>query len=153
MPLITKFDTPASIRDLPEGSDFYQQWHEFIRGAINAETPGPNGGAFYNPALTDVNIVGEKAIGWMGLPRRVLLPRLRDDKPQAYQISDAIRANRNHPQDEYFEWYVHRNGNKITKITFTTELHDYYRELWSFNRNEVHSWVVKNTRRVHVHCG
>ena len=32
MALITKYDTPASLRDVPEGSSFYDLWHEFVNG-------------------------------------------------------------------------------------------------------------------------
>ena len=36
MALITKYDTPASLRDVPEGSSFYDDWHEFVNGAVSA---------------------------------------------------------------------------------------------------------------------
>ena len=36
----------------------------------------------------DAKVAGQKTMTWMALPRRVLLPPLRDDKRQAYQISD-----------------------------------------------------------------
>ena len=30
MPLVTRFDTPASLNDMPAGSVFYDNWHAFI---------------------------------------------------------------------------------------------------------------------------
>ena len=138
MSLITQFDTPASIKDFDENSEFYKQWHEFVKGLIEEKTPGPNGGHFYNPAEVDVDIIGEKTISWMGFPRRVLLPNLRDNKWEAYKIADnANRKDRGHEQDEYFEWYVHKDDDAITKITFTTELHNYYEEMWEFDPEKV----------------
>lgn len=138
MPLITQFDTPASIKDFDDNSEFYKQWHNFIKGSIRKETAGPKGGHFYNPAEVDVDIVAQKAIGWMGLPRRVLLPALRDNKWEAYRIADnANRQDRGHEQDEYFEWYVHKSDDAITKVTFITELHDYYEQMWKFDRQKV----------------
>ena len=138
MALITRFDTPASIRDVEDTSPFYETWHEFIESSIEpAEVIGENSGAFYNPAVVDVEIVGEKMMVWMGFPRRVLLPNLRDDKETAYQQADVLRLDGSHPQDEYFEWYVHKTGDKISKVTFVTELRSYFEELWAVDRKAV----------------
>ena len=130
MSLVTRFDTPASLEDIPKTSPKYEEWrekwHTFLADAISAETGAANGGAFYNPAKVDVKIAGEKTMVWMGFPRRVLLPKYRDSKVKAYQEADVLRQNRDHPQDEYFEWYVHSSRGKITKVTFVTELHDYF---------------------------
>ena len=149
MALTTRFDTPANIRDVAEGSPFYEAWHEFIKSSIvPAEVKGENDGAFYNPAVVDVNVLGEKMMVWMGFPRRVLLPNLRDDKEPAYQQTDVMRVNASHPQDEYFEWYVHKQNGKISKITFVTELRSYFEELWKIDPTA----VVKIFRK-HVNPG
>ena len=151
MALITQFDTPASVRDLPVGSPFYDQWHNYLRGEIAAETPGENGGAFYNPAITDVNVIADKMMTWMGFPRDEVLPDSRDNKRQAYIAADRLRRNRSHAQNEYFEWYVHRSAQKISKVTFVTELHNYYDELWKFDPDEVvkiyHKYVSASVQR------
>ena len=73
--------------------------------------PGDNGGAFYDPTETDVNVVATKTLTWIGFPRDVLLPGNRDNKPAAYATADADVALRD-PQNEYFEWYVTRNRSR-----------------------------------------
>lgn len=138
MGLITRFETPAKLRDI-QGSTFYDNWHAFVDNELDNDQAGPNGGAFYNPARTDVNIAAAKIMTWMALPRRVLLPNNRDDKTAVYKICDQTnRKDPNHAQDEYFEWFVHRNqAKKITKVTFVTELRYYYEELWQVDPNAV----------------
>ena len=93
--------------------------------------PGDNGGAFYDPTETDVNVAATKTLTWIGFPRDVLLPGNRDNKLAAYVAADADVAFRD-PQNEYFEWYVKRNNaGKITKLTFVTETPEYYQRLWN----------------------
>jgi hypothetical protein len=137
MALLAAFDTPAAIRDAPAGSPFYANWSNYIAGELAAVTSGSNGGAFCDPTQTDVNVVGEKTLTWMGFPRDVLLPVNRDNKPAAYAAADADVATRD-PQNEYFEWYVWRNREgKITKVAFVTETPEYYQRLWNTDPNLV----------------
>jgi hypothetical protein len=131
MALLPIFDTPASLRDAPAGSPFYTAWSNVIASRLAAASPGDNGGMFYDPTETDVNVVGSKTLTWIGLPRDVLLPANRDNKPAVYATADADVARRN-PQNEYFEWYVTRNpAGKIVKLTFVTETPEYYETLWA----------------------
>jgi hypothetical protein len=130
MALLPGFDTPASVRDAPAASPFYAAWSDFIATRLGDVSPGDNGGAFYDPTQTDVHVVGSKTLTWIGFPRDVLLPGNRDNKPAAYAFADADVARRT-PQNEYFEWHVKRNrAGKITKLTFVTELPEYYQKLW-----------------------
>src|SRR5262245_40912212 len=108
MALLPMFDTPASVRDAPAGSPFYSAWSAFIANRLTDVSPGDNGGAFYDPTVTDVNVVARKTLTWIGFPRDVFLPGNRDNKPAAYAAADADMAFRS-PQNEYFEWYVRRN--------------------------------------------
>jgi hypothetical protein len=137
MALLPIFDTPASVRDAPAGSPFYGAWSSFIATRLSAVRPGDNGGAFYDPTETDVNIAAAKTLTWIGFPRDVLLPGNRDNKPAAYAFADSDVAFRD-PQNEYFEWYVTRNAaGKIRKLTFVTETPEYYQTLWNTNPNLV----------------
>ena len=107
------------------------------RRPVAAISPGSNGGAFYDPTQTDVDVVAEKTLTWIGFPRDVLLPGNRDNKLAAYATADADVAARN-PQNEYFEWYVWRNKDrKITKLAFVTETPEYYQRLWNTDPNLV----------------
>jgi len=131
MALLPQFDTPASLRDAPAGSPFYAAWSNFIATGLAAVRPGDNGGAFYDPTETDVNVAAIKTLTWIGFPRDVLLPGNRDNKPAAYVAADADVAFRD-PQNEYFEWYVKRNNaGKIIKLTFVAETPEYYQRLWN----------------------
>jgi hypothetical protein len=130
MAILPRFDTPASLRDAPAGSPFYTAWSDFIAAGLVDLNPGDNGGAFYDPTRTDVNVVAGKTLTWIGFPRDVLLPGNRDNKPAAYAAADADVARRD-PQNEYFEWYVTRNrAGKIIRLTFVTETPEYYQKLW-----------------------
>ena len=130
MALLPRFDTPASLRDAPAGSPFYTAWSNFIAGGLADLSPGDNGGAFYDPTQTDVNVVASKTLTWGGFPRDVLLPANRDNRPAAYALADGNVAQRAR-QNEYFEWYVRRNrAGKISKLTFVTEMPEYFQRLW-----------------------
>ncbi len=132
MPLLERFDTPASLRDVPETSPLYQNWSDQVSSLIDGLTPSPSGGGFYDPTKLDIQFAGEKAMTWMGLPRRQLLPESRDNKRAAYEAAESF-ANRQH-QDEYFEWRSERDASgKIRKIAFVTEFRQYYQELWNID--------------------
>ncbi|MEO8506597.1 MAG: hypothetical protein ABI593_03105 [Betaproteobacteria bacterium] len=132
MALVTRFDTPASLRDLPPGSAFYDDWHTHIANRLGASTPGSGGGEFYDASETDVNIVGARDLVWMAFPRRVLMPN-RDDRGAAFTAAE----NRN-VQDEYCEWFTTRNAaGKIVRVTFVTEAPEYWEALWAVDRARV----------------
>lgn len=137
MALITRFDTPASLRDAPAGSVFYDNWHSYLASNIDASTAGTGGGEFYDASQTDVNIAGQHALVWMAFPRRVLMPS-RDDRAAAFREADRTPGGdigNRFIQDEYCEWRVTRNpAGKITKVTFTTESPEYWEHLWAVDR-------------------
>src|SRR5262245_45431649 len=87
------------------------------------------GDGFYNPHRTNVNVVGEHALTWMGFPRDVMAPN-RDSRAFAFQVADTTPMRG--AQNEYCEWRVERNGaGKITKVTIVTEAPEYWQTLWS----------------------
>jgi hypothetical protein len=75
---------------------------------------------FYDP--TKVNTprgTPDPMISWTAFPARLLGPdRLR-----------AADSDRNE-QDEYCEWSVQKRGGKIVRVTFTTEVPEYFAHLW-----------------------
>lgn len=132
MALVTRFDTPASIRDLPAGSAFYQAWHLFLAGQLDDTRAGTGTatGEFYDASQVDVNVLAERALVWMAFPRESVV-RHRDDRRAAFVEADADVAARN-PQNEYCEWHVTRNAaGKITKVVFVTESPEYWDQLWA----------------------
>lgn len=133
MALVTTYDTPASLRDMPAGSPFYASWHAFIAGRLAPFSPGLPRGEFYDASQTDVTIAATHHITWMAMPRTVLVFSNRDARNAAF----AAGENRN-VQDEYCEWHVRRNAaGRITRITFTTEVPEYWEALWAVNRAAV----------------
>jgi hypothetical protein len=160
MALVARFDTPASLHDLPAGSPFYDNWHNYIAGHLDASTPGTGGGEFYDASQTDVNIAGEHALVWMAFPRRVLMPR-RDDRTAAFIEADRTPGGdvgNRFVQDEYCEWRVARNAaGKITKVTFTTESPEYWEHLWAVDRGRVvdlyHELVSPAVVEADLHLG
>lgn len=137
MPLLPRFDTPASLRDVPLTSSFYNDWSHYIEGLISDVTLGDNGGAFYDPTATDVRVAGMKTMVWMGFPRDLIHRTNRDNREAAYRIADMNVSTRVN-QNEYFEWRVDRNAaGKITRVTFVTEFRKYYELLWNVDRAAV----------------
>jgi hypothetical protein len=126
MALVTRFDTPASIRDLPAGSPFYVNWHDFLRGQIARSTPGSGGGEFYDASEVDVTVLAERNLVWMGFPRRLMVFTHRDDRRAAFVAGEDRDL-----QEEYCEWRVERTAGKITKATFVTESPEYWEQLWA----------------------
>lgn len=133
MPLVTRFDTPASLRDLPAGSVLYDNWHAYIAGRLSAATPGSGGGEFYDPSETNVDVLAERLLVWMGFPRALLAVNHRDDRRAAFTAGE-VRA----VQEEYCEWRVTRRADgKITKVVFATETPEYWEHLWVADRARV----------------
>lgn len=137
MALVTRFDTPASLRDLPAGSPFYDNWHNFLATRLNTTAAtGTAGGEFYDASEHDVSVVAERSLVWMAFPRQVLVAH-RDDRRAAFVEADSDLATRN-PQNEYCEWFVKRNAaGKITRVTFVTESPEYWEQLWAVDRATV----------------
>jgi hypothetical protein len=126
MTLVTRFDTPASLRDLPAASPFYDDWHAYLAGRIAASTPGSGGGEFYDASEVNVDILAERSLVWMAFPRELMVVANRDDRRAAF-IAGENRA----VQAEYCEWRVTRNGDgKITRVVFVTETPEYWERLW-----------------------
>jgi hypothetical protein len=133
MALVTKFDTPASLRDMPTGSVFYDNWHTFLSNRIAMSTPGSGGGEFYDPSELDVTVLAERHLVWMGFPRRLMVFAHRDDRRAAF-----VAGEDRDTQEEYCEWRVERNAaGKITKVTFVTESPEYWEQLWAVDRARV----------------
>jgi hypothetical protein len=131
MALVTRFDTPASLRDLPEGSPFYGDWHDYLAGSLNTTAAtGTATGEFYDASEVDVGVLADRSLVWMAFPRRVLVAN-RDDRRAAFAVADDDVATRR-SQDEYCEWQVTRNAEgKITSVVFVAETPEYWQRLWA----------------------
>jgi hypothetical protein len=145
MALVTRFETPGRLRDLPADSSFYDTWSVRVRQLLNTKTPGAGDlGGFFNPSETDVQVVGHRDLVWMGFPRGLLV----GDHPGGRQAAfvqgdtrgdDAVVPGGQSTQAEYLEWRVTRRpgDRKITKVTFTTETPEYWESLFRADRGRV----------------
>jgi hypothetical protein len=83
MALIARYDTPARLRDVPEESPFYDNWHGYVNGAVSL----PSGPTWIDPVLVDVDVVTGRTLSWIGFPRRTLTVPQRDDRAQAFAVA------------------------------------------------------------------
>jgi hypothetical protein len=130
---VSRFDTPGSLRDLPEGAPFYAAWHKTIADLISKTTAGSGGGEFFDPSESDFDRIATRTLVWMGFPRSRLVSEHRDDRRAAFTKADfkdpADPVSGRDAQNEYLEWHVTRRGKKITRVVFSTEVPEYYREM------------------------
>ena len=127
MPFVSRFDTPGSLRDAPEGSRLYAAWHAVVAGLLERRTPGTGGGDFLDPSQSGFAPASELDYTWIGFPRPHLVVNHRDDREAAFRAGED-----RHAQHEYLEWHVTRAGgpdSKITKVTFVTETPEYWQAL------------------------
>lgn len=124
MPLVTRFDTPGSLRDVPAGSPFYDRWHRVVDDLIPPSTPLSGDGHYVDPSTSELTGVGARAYTWTGFPRPHLIGGHRDDRAAALLAGENRDA-----QHEYLEWHVTRTGGTIGKVTFVTETPEYWHTL------------------------
>lgn len=136
MALVTRYDTPAGLRDVPEGSSFYDAWHEFVNGKVS-DSPGS---PWIDPVLVDADVVTVRALSWIGFPRATLTVDRRDDRAQGFADAEEAGATGawRPRQFEYFEWYTTRDATgKVTKVAFSTETPQYFERLAEVDKERV----------------
>jgi hypothetical protein len=119
MPKLARFSTPAKQRDANPDA-----WSERVRGLMRPYLDGslPQ---FYDPTRQNTPAAAARPmVSWVAFPAtlRAQVPSQRE----RWKLADGDRGF----QDEYCEWAVERNSaRKITKVTFTTELPEYFEHL------------------------
>jgi hypothetical protein len=129
MPFVTRFDTPGSLRDAPNGSALYDTWHRRVAGLLEKRTPGSGSGEFFDPSQSGFRRRHAPTYAWAGFPRPHLVVNHRDDREAAFRAGEDRKA-----QHEYLEWHVTRENPRstrstITKVTFVTETPEYWHAL------------------------
>jgi hypothetical protein len=121
MAKLQRFDTPAGIADRHP-----DPWSRTVAGLIGGFA-GKEFPQFYNPMKKDTPpSAQEPMVSWVGFPATL----------KAKGLSDRVRWDRadrdRSDQDEYCEWAVDRDPRtrKIKRITFTTELPEYWKHLF-----------------------
>jgi hypothetical protein len=108
--------------------DDLKAWSDRI-STLYDEFVGSLGPRFYNPTESDTPADAAVAkVTWPAAPGRLLSQRLSSKR--RWEIADGHRNQ----QDEYCEWSVLRNGDKVVGVTFTTETPDYYDHLMDVDR-------------------
>lgn len=120
MPILPRFSTPGNVPDLhPEA------WSDDV-GDIFARIDGfPQ---FYDPISRDTPDDAQVVpVVWPAFPGS-----LRGSAKERLNLADKHRG----AQDEYCEWCVERNDDrKITRVTLTTEVPEYYDHLFATDRD------------------
>ena len=137
MPLITKFDPPANINDLdaiPNGREAWSETVSFWTDEAISTRVEPSVGIglsqYINPLTkTLATPTATKEVTWLAFPL-VLVAKHNGDKNAARREADrkpAVGSARLH--DEYCEWHVTIQNNKIVRVDFTCEGPEYWEAL------------------------
>jgi hypothetical protein len=120
MPKLARFSTPANLPDANPGA-----WSGRVRG-LHAPYLDGSLPQFYDPTQKNTPAAAaQPMVSWIAFPAtlRAAIPSQRE----RWKIADANR----HLQDEYCEWAVtHNAARKITRVTFTTEIPEYWEHLF-----------------------
>jgi hypothetical protein len=128
MAIVDRFDTPGRLDELSENHRL--TWSEKVVASM-FEHFSRRFPQFYNPAVKDTpaGLIPE-LIEWSAFPVRVLTEVGRG--AASWDRADSSRLE----QDEYCEWSVERGDDgKITRITFTTEVPEYWEHVAQNDRN------------------
>jgi hypothetical protein len=131
MATLESFSLPGNVADL--GADEL--------AALDASWQGVVGSTFarvaefaqlYDPTEADTpDDAQHHAVPWHAFPAS--LNRETASAEQRALLADGSRER----QDEYCEWSVERDGETIRRVTFTSEVPEYYEALWQVDRNAV----------------
>lgn len=118
MALLPRFETPAALRDVRSAAK-RDRWN---RRVTNAFTPlVADFAQFYDPTASDTPDDADVVpVVWRASPAK--LRRTVGDPVERWRIADSSRSE----QDEYCEWGVEKAGGKIVRVTFTTEVPEYF---------------------------
>lgn len=126
MPL-KRFAVPGNLKELSK--DGLKAWSARLSELFDAVAE-PAGRHFYNPTKSDTPPeAAVAAVTWPAAPGRLLSQRLAPER--RWEIADGDRNQ----QDEYCEWSVLRDGDKVVRVTFTSETPDYYDHLMDVDQN------------------
>ena len=117
MPKLTRFSTPANLPD-PNPVAWSARVREILAPFLDGRRP-----QFYDPTQrnTPAN-TPDPIVSWVAFPASLRAPS------QAERLRRA--DNDRTLQDEYCEWAVTRKAGKITRVTFTTEMPEYWEHLF-----------------------
>src|SRR3954454_9425554 len=142
MAKVIRYDTPASLRDVPEGSPFYDDWHRYVNDAVSQFKDAP----WVDPVQVDASVVTGRTLSWIGFPRATMTVTRRGERARGFAEAEEAESpaevnprRRWRPrQFEYFEWHTTRDWTgKVTKVTFSTETPRYFQLLAEVDQDRV----------------
>jgi len=121
MAKLAQFSIPANVAD-PTSGDLTGAWHDMVASIVSEQSAAfPQ---LYDPTAVDTPANAQlHRIPWHAFP--ATLNRKTASARARAELADGDRDN----QDEYCEWSVERDGEDITKVSFTTEVPEYYSTL------------------------
>jgi hypothetical protein len=135
---------PGNVKDF-EADTQRQQWAQHLSDEIDQAIAGISGCVpspqYVNPAIVDVSAFQRTPIHWPGFPK--LAYAEFPTRQEAYAAVDQPSVVKGKKltggrllQDEYLEWFIHRDGNgKIVAVDFTTETQEYWTFLFSQSKD------------------
>jgi hypothetical protein len=119
MPKLARFRTPHGSPD-PNPAAWSRRVTDILAAYVDGALP-----QFYDP--TEKNTPANTPapmVSWVAFPASLRLRPL--SQAERLKLADDDRTL----QDEYCEWTVTREAGKITRVTFTTELPEYWEHLF-----------------------
>lgn len=118
--MLSRFSTPGRVADSHRA-----EWSAVVGRLISAADR--QFAQFYDPTVTDTpQGLDPSSVVWSAFPAS-----LRAPPAKRFPTADGARRH----MDEYCEWGVERNrAGKITRVTFTTEVPEYFEHLFKHDR-------------------
>jgi hypothetical protein len=128
MPVLSRFETPAKLRDVSSAAK-RKHWSDKWVGEFAERRRFPQ---LYDPTSVDTPANAKVVpVTWAASPAK--LRQVHASAADRWVIADSSREQ----QDEYCEWSLEKSGGKITRITFTTEVPEYFEFLARHDRNRL----------------
>lgn len=127
MTKLTSFSFPGKVDDVPAGPQRDALNAEWQRRVTEMFADVSSFAQFYDPTqLETPDGAQHHPVTWFAFPAR--LNRKATTAKARAELADRSRDQ----QDEYCEWSVQRDAEgDVTKVTFTSEVPEYYAALWA----------------------
>jgi hypothetical protein len=117
MAKLARFSTPAALPD-PNANAWSARVAKIFSPYVDGHLP-----QFYDPTQKSTPAgTPDPMVSWVAFPADLRAP----SQAERLKLADNDRSL----QDEYCEWTVTRRAGKITRVTFTTEVPEYWEHLF-----------------------
>ncbi len=140
---LTQFSAPGRLADFATPAQATAWSHDLdnlfgqVIAAVSPCVPQPQL-QFVNPLKVDTSGFELAEISWPGFPNSLVAQGGPGGTPltlpEAYKIADTPVQGRG-VQDEYLEWFIHRENGEIVAVDFTTETEHYWQSLFGMDKD------------------